>query len=98
MSVRLNFEYNLRVFLRMPERNTRIKADFRPVRAARLVVRRMQCSVMHVVAALPQGAETFRLIRYPSPLGGSVHGLHRPPIFTFHTEKMTQAFGHACQC
>lgn len=76
-------EHNLGVFLRMPGQNTRIEADFRPRRARRLVQRDRRCSVDHVVAALPQGAETFRLIRYPSPLGGSapMFSVRRPPIF-----------------
>ena len=91
-------KHNLSVFLRMCVKNTRIKADFRQALPCCLAKSKSGCSLVRVVVALPQGAKTFRLIRYPSPLGGSVHGLHRPPIFTFHTEKMTQAFGHACQC
>ena len=96
----MNFlrKHNLSVFLRMCVKNTRIKADFRQALTCRLAKPKSSYSLVIVVVALPQGAKTFRLIRYPSPLGGSVHRLHRPPIFTFHTEKTTQAFGPACQC
>ena len=91
-------KHNLSVFLRMQYENTRIKADLRPRLVRCLVKSQSACSLNLVVAALPQGAETFRLIRYPSPLGGSVHGSHRPPIFYSNTEKMTRAARHACQC
>lgn len=71
MSLRPKNPHRLSVFLRTARQNTRLDADFRQPAPAHLVKRGPRCSVRYVVAALPQGAETFRLIRYPSPLGGS---------------------------
>jgi len=46
-----------------------------------LAMRSIGCSVRYVVAALPQGAETYRLNRYPSPDGRPYAGMHGPPTF-----------------
>ena len=98
MNVRLNFEHNLSVFLRMPDRNTRIKADFRRMRRSGLVNGANACLIKLVVAVLPQGTETFRLIRYPSPLGGAVCCFHRPPIFSSIYQRFTRVAGRAFLC
>lgn len=39
-------------------------------------------SMKQVMEALPQGALTKRLIRYPSPYGRRCAGWHRPPVFS----------------
>ena len=91
-------KHNLSVFLRMCVKNTRIKADFRHALPCCVAKSKSGCSLVHVVAVLPQGTETFRLIRYPSPLGGFVHVVHGPPIFLPIQRIVARVLRHACLC
>ncbi len=77
----MKISHNLSVNLRTISENTRIKADFRRPKYVTLAESPLPCSLVNVVAALPQGAETYRLIRYPSPLGGVAPSRAHRPFF-----------------
>lgn len=62
---------------------TRNAADVVALFSIRLENRGIVCSVNGVVEALPQGAETLSLIRYPSPEGRLCALWCKPPTFLF---------------
>ena len=62
--------------------NARDTADAVALRVFSLARARDIGNVTKVMEALPQGALTKRLIRYPSPYGRCCAGWHRPPVFS----------------
>jgi hypothetical protein len=87
-------KYNLSVFLPTFRENTRNEADYRRPKYVTLAESSARCSLVDVVAALPQGAETFRLIRYPSPLGGSVPVCTGRPFFISNSNACAEQPAH----
>ncbi len=62
--------------------NTRDTADASAPYGRCFEFLRLKRKVKTVVAALPQGAETNCLFRYPSPIGRPCSAKRRPPIFS----------------
>lgn len=72
-----------RIGMKLPMgcKNTQDTADAGTFCDFGLAAGRVFDSTNQVMDALPQGALTKRLIRYPSPYGRRCAGWHRPPVF-----------------